>query len=145
MKKLFMIFVAGVALALSSCNNAEEVKKQTEEQEAKIQSLVDEKLAGLQAQVDEECAAKVEEAAAAAYETWYATEGKKKGATKPAPPKPKPTTPVKEEPKKETIGDGKPKIGGDGNANTVGDGKPKMGGDGSSNTVGSGKPKMGGN
>ena len=142
MKKIFMIFVAGAALALSSCNNAEEVKKQTEEQDAKITALVDEKLAGLQTQVDEECAALVADSATAAYETWYAAEGKKKGAPKPAA-KPKPAAPV--EPKKETVGDGKPKIGGDGNPNTVGDGKPKMGGDGKTNTVGSGKPKMGGN
>ena len=93
-----MIFVAGAALALSSCNNAEEVKKQTEEQDAKITALVDEKLAGLQTQVDEECAVLVADSAAAAYETWYATEGKKKGAPKPAA-KPKPAAPV--EPKKE--------------------------------------------
>lgn len=143
MKKIFMIFVAGAALALSSCNNAEEVKKQTEEQDAKITALVDEKLAGLQTQVDEECAVLVADSAAAAYETWYSTEGKKKGAPKPAAkPKPKPAAPV--EPKKETVGDGKPKIGGDGNPNTVGDGKPKMG-TSTPSTVGSGKPKMGGN
>ena len=102
MKKIFMIFVAGAALALSSCNNAEEVKKQTEEQDAKITALVDEKLAGLQTQVDEECAALVADSATAAYETWYATEGKKKGAPKPvAKPKPKPVAPVKVDPKKD--------------------------------------------
>ncbi|MBP6732979.1 MAG: hypothetical protein KA149_13015, partial [Chitinophagales bacterium] len=63
MKKVFMKISAGttlaVAIALASCNNAEQVKKQVDEQNAKIQTLVDEKLNGLQEQVNTECAAKV--------------------------------------------------------------------------------------
>ena len=144
MKKIFMIFVAGAALALSSCNNAEEVKKQTEEQDAKITALVDEKLAGLQTQVDEECAALVADSAAAAYETWYAAEGKKKGAPKPAAkPKPKPTTPTKVEPKKpETKGD---KMGGTGGEDTKSK-SDKMGKEEGTKETGKSKAgKMGGN
>ena len=74
MKKIFMNISAGttlaVAIALASCNNAAEVKKQVDEQNAKIQSLVDEKLNALQQQVDTECAAKVDSAATAAFTAW---------------------------------------------------------------------------
>lgn len=140
MKKIFMIFVAGAALALSSCNNAEEVKKQTEEQDAKITALVDEKLAGLQTQVDEECAALVADSATKAYETWYAAEGKKKGAPKPAAkPKPKPAAPVKEEPK---TGLGASKVGSQSSEPAkIGDGK--VGTEKSNNDAKLGKGKLG--
>lgn len=141
MKKVFfrMLPVVATGLVLTACNNAEEVKKQVDEQNAKIQSLVDEKLAGLQTEADATCTALVDSLANAQYEAWVAAEGAKKGVKKPVA-KPKPTTTKTET--KPTVGDGKPKMGNQ-TENTVGDGKPKMGGDGSSNTVGSGKPKMG--
>ncbi len=90
-----------VAVALTSCNNAEEVKKQTDEQNAKIQSMVDEKLGALQEQVNAECTAKVDSAAQVVYTAWLADEAAaaKKGGKKPAP-KPKTET-KKEEPKKD--------------------------------------------
>lgn len=94
-----------VAIALASCNNAEQVKKQVDEQNAKIQTLVDEKLNGLQEQVNTECAAKVDSAANvvfAAYQEEMAAAAKK-GGKKPVV-KPKPVVkaePKKEEPKKE--------------------------------------------
>ena len=90
-----------VAIALTSCNNAEQVKKQVDEQNAKIQTEVDAKLNGLQDQVNTECAAKVDSLATAAYTTWKEEEAKaaKKGGKKPAP-KPK----AKEEPKKDNKG-----------------------------------------
>lgn len=105
MKKIFMNLSAGttlaVAIALTSCNNAAEVKKQVDDQNAKIQTLVDEKLNALQQEVDAECTAKVDSAAKVAFETWQAEEAAaKKGGKKPAV-KPKPVTPKKEEPKKE--------------------------------------------
>lgn len=104
MKKIFMNLSAGttlaVAIALTSCNNAAEVKKQVDEQNAKIQTLVDEKLNGLQDQVNAECTAKVDSLANVAYAAWVEEEAAaaKKGGKKPAP-KPKPVTPKKEEPK----------------------------------------------
>lgn len=108
MKKIFMNLSVGttlaVAITLASCNNAEQVKKQVDEQNAKIQSAVDEKLNGLQEQVNTECAAKVDSLANVAYAAWQAEEAAaaKKGGKKPAPkPKPKPVEPKKEEPKKD--------------------------------------------
>jgi len=105
MKKIFMNISAGttlaVAIALASCNNAAEVKKQVDEQNAKIQSLVDEKLNALQQQVDTECAAKVDSAATAAFTAWQEEQAAAAKGKKPAPkPKPKPVAPKKEEPKK---------------------------------------------
>ena len=132
-----------VAIALASCNNAAEVKKQVDEQNAKIQSLVDEKLNALQQQVDTECAAKVDSAATAAFTAWQEEQAAAAKGKKPAPkPKPKPV-----EPKKETIGNGKTKMGENTNPNEVGSGKPKMGEQNTGatgNTIGKGKPKMGG-
>lgn len=103
-----------VAIALTSCNNAAEVKKQVDDQNAKIQTLVDEKLNALQQEVDTECAAKVDSAANVAFAAWQAEEAAaKKGGKKPAvKPKPKPVEPKKEEPKKGfggEIGKEKPK------------------------------------
>jgi hypothetical protein len=106
MKKIFMNLSAGttlaVAVALASCNNAEEVKKQVDAQNATIQTLVDEKLNALTEQVNTECATKVDSLANAAFALYQEEAAKlaKKGGKKPAP-KPKPT-PKKEEPKKET-------------------------------------------
>ncbi|HLP50229.1 MAG TPA: hypothetical protein VK154_05055 [Chitinophagales bacterium] len=98
MKKIFMNLSAGttlaVAIALTSCNNAAEVKKQVDEQNAKIQTLVDEKLNGLQDQVNAECTAKVDSLANVAYAAWLEEEAAaKKGGKKPAPkPAPKKDT-----------------------------------------------------
>ena len=140
MKKIFfrMLPVVATGVVMTACNNAEEVKKQTEEQNTKIQSMVDAKLGDLQTQVDQECTALVDSLAQAKYDEWYAAEGKKKGV-KPAP-KPKPKA---EEPKKETVGEGKTKMGGSEDPTKVGEGKPKMGGSEDPNKVGQGKPKMG--
>ncbi len=105
MKKIFMNLSAGttfaVAIALASCNNAEQVKKQVEEQNAKIQTAVDEKLNGLAETVNAECTAKVDSLANVAYAAWVEEEAAaaKKGGKKLAP-KPKPQT-KKEEPKKD--------------------------------------------
>ncbi len=147
MKRIFIKFSApatlALAIALNSCNNAEEVKKQTEAQATQIQTAVDEQLNGLQEQVNAECAALVDSLANVQY-TAFLEEAKKTG--KKVIAKVKPKAPVKkEEPKKETVGDGKPKMGQTGSSGTIGDGKPKMGQTGGSgNTIGSGKPKMGG-
>lgn len=147
MKKIFMVFAisASAALALNSCNNAEEVAKQTQEQNAKIQSLLDEKVAALEAEVAAECDSEVAALAQTQYDSLVAVAaktGKKVVTTK------KPA--VKQEPKKEapkpaTVGNGKPSMnGGTSGSGTVGSGKPSMDGGNTpgGNTVGSGKPKM---
>src|SRR4051812_8565681 len=112
MKKILMKFsgpaALALAIALNSCNNAEQTKKQTEEQNNQIQTQVDERLNALQQQVDMECTAMVDSMATARYDEWFATEGKKKGAK--AAPKPKAKV-TKTETKTETIGTGKPKMG----------------------------------
>lgn len=122
MKKVFfrMLPVVATGLVLTACNNAEEVKKQVDEQNAKIQSLVDEKLAGLQTEADATCTALVDSLANAQYEAWVAAEGAKKGVKKPVA-KPKPTT-TKTETKQET-GIGKGKLGTEQNTQTIGEGK----------------------
>ena len=112
-----------IAIALASCNNAEQVKKQVDAQNASIQTLVDQKLNGLQEQVNTACAAKVDSLATAAYTTWKEGEAKaKKGGKKPAP-----KTKPKAEPKKpETKAD---KMGGKTNTtNAPTDKASKMGG-----------------
>ena len=94
-----------IAIALASCNNAEQVKKQVDAQNASIQTLVDQKLNGLQEQVNTACAAKVDSLAAVAFATFKeeAAAAAKKGGKKPAvKPKPKPVVHKKEEPKGNT-------------------------------------------
>lgn len=86
------------AIVLTSCNNAEQVKKQVDEQNAKIQSAVDEKLNGLNDEVSKACAATVDSLATVAFDAWQAEEAKAHKGKKPAP-KAKPTPKPKEEPK----------------------------------------------
>ncbi len=98
-KKIFLVLgVCGaMAATLSSCNNAAETEKLTNEQNAKIQSLVDEKLTALEGEVATECDAEVLTAATIEYDALVlaATKGGKKPAAKPTA---KPTA-KKEEPK----------------------------------------------
>ena len=85
------------AIILTSCNNAEQVKKQVEEQNAKIQSAVDEQLNGLNEEVNTACAATVDSLATIAFDAWQAEEAKAHKGKKPTPkpaPKPKETTKV---------------------------------------------------
>jgi|GEM_PF-6251125 hypothetical protein len=104
MKKIFLVLgVCGaMAATLSSCNNAAETEKLTNEQNAKLQSLVDEKLTALEAEVAAECDAEVLTVATAQFDslvavaTAAASKGGKKPAAKPAP---KPVVAKKEEPK----------------------------------------------
>ena len=100
--------VTAVALVLASCNNAEEAKKLQEADAAAIQSGVDAKLAGLQTEVDANCATLVDSIATEQYNAWVAEVSKKPGAVKPKPkPKPtpaKPTETKKEEDKKIDVG-----------------------------------------
>ncbi len=147
MKKIFMVLVACGAMAatLNSCNDAEANKKAEEADNVLVQEQVTAKVTELTDAATAACDAAVLTEAQAEV-TRLAEEAAKTPGKKPVvKAKPKPVV-KKEEPKKpETVGNGKPKIGGDKDPNTVGDGKPKMGGDQKPNTVGSGKPKMGGN
>ena len=104
MKKIFMTFSSvatfSAAIVLTSCNNAEQVKKQVEEQNAKIQSAVDEKLNGLNEEVNLACTATVDSLATVAFDAWQAEEAKAHKGKKPAPkPAPKPKEAPKVEPK----------------------------------------------
>jgi hypothetical protein len=149
MKKIFMTFSAvatlSAAIVLTSCNNAEQVKKQVDEQNSKIQSAVDEKLNGLNEEVNAACAAKVDSLASVAFTTWQADWAKAHKGKKPVV-KPKPKEEVKkEEPKKpETKAD---KMGGNtGTTNTPEDKASKMGGNtNTTNTPNDKASKMGGN
>jgi hypothetical protein len=103
MKKAFIILSTGatltLAIALGSCNNAEEIKKKTDEQNSNIRSLADQKLNGLQDQVNTECTALVDSLAKVKLEEEEkANTHKGGGKTKPHP-KPEPKKP---EPKPET-------------------------------------------
>ena len=143
MKKIFIKFSApatlALAIALGSCNNAEEVKKQVEAQTTQIQTAVDEQLNGLQEQVNAECTALVDSLANVQYTAFLetATKGVKKVVKKVAPKK------VVETKKPETKAD---KMGGTGSTtNTAADKASKMGGTGSTtNTTTDKASKMGG-
>ena len=86
MKKIFITLSATVtfviAITLAGCNSAEQVKKQMDEQNAKIQTLVDEKLAGLEERVNKECAAKVDSLANVAFNAWKEEQTKVKAPKK---------------------------------------------------------------
>ena len=137
MKKIFfrMLPVVATGVVLTACNNAEEVQKQKDAEVAKIQALVDEKLAELQTAADAECTALVDSLATAKYDEWVAAESKKKGGVK---PKPKPKAPETKKP--ETKAD---KMGGNTGTNTAADKASKMGGTTNAPTGGKAS-KMGG-
>ena len=98
-KKIFLVLgVCGaMAATISSCNNAAETEKLTNEQNAKIQSLVDERLTALETEVAAECDAEVLTIATAQYDSLVAEAATTKGGKKPAA---KPVAKKKEEPKK---------------------------------------------
>lgn len=146
MRKIFMILAvsATAAIALNSCNNAEEVARQAQEQTDKIQSLIDEKVEALQEEVAATCDAQVLEAAQAEVEALAASAASATPAKKVAPkPAPAPAA-KKEEPKQpETKAD---KMGGNtqtGN-NSATDKASKMGGNTNTTPANNKASKMGG-
>jgi hypothetical protein len=146
MKRIFMTMTGAatvaLAIALNSCNNAEQVKKQVDEQNAKIQTQVDEKLNALQDEANKACSAKVDSLANAKFAEWKAEEEKshKGGKAKPKP-KPKPE-PKKEQPK--PVDPKKDKMTGAEQNNTQ-EKKDKMGGQPAPTNTDAKKKKMGGN
>lgn len=87
-KTLSAAATLSAALILGSCDNAAENQKLMDEDNAKIQTMVDEKMAGLQAEADAACAAQVETMATAAYDEWVAANTKGGKAKPKAPAKP---------------------------------------------------------
>ncbi|HWB64443.1 MAG TPA: hypothetical protein VG603_13085, partial [Chitinophagales bacterium] len=87
MKKIFFVMTTGLAaIAFTSCNNGQEVQKQKDDENAKIQSMVDEKLNALQADADKACDSTVTAMATVKYNDFLADQKKHPGAK----PKPKP-------------------------------------------------------
>lgn len=124
MKRIFMTLSASatlvLAIALISCNNAEEVKKQVEAQNAAIQTAVDEKLNALQEQVNTECTTKIDSLANVAFAAYQEEAAKlaKSGKKPTVKPKPKPVEPKKPEPKPNTINN-RPGTNENGNNGTI--------------------------
>ena len=105
MKKKIFTMIAGTVLVMAACNNAEEVKKQVDAENAAIQTLVDEKLGGLQEEVTKECDSIILAQATTISDSL--TAAAKKGGVKPKPkpkPQPKAEEPKKEEPKTGNLG-----------------------------------------
>lgn len=143
--KYILVPVLG-GLLFTACNNAPVGPTQAEldtQVEAKVKAATD--------QLASDCNARIMQAAQLQADSMFAKLGNKpapvttkpKTTTKPTPP------PVKQTPPP-TVGNGKPKMGGNTDPNTVGAGKPKMGGTKTEEgkvddtKVGNGKPKMGG-
>ncbi len=153
MKQRLLILATGVAVAFAACNGGNNEGSYSQAQLDSIsKAKTDSVAAALKAQNDSTIAAQAQKTAdSLRVADSLFNAGKKNGTatvvkknTKPTKPTTKP--PVKEEPKKEepkTIGNGKPKMGNQNDANTIGNGKPKMGDKKDANTIGNGKPKMG--
>lgn len=151
---LFVLAIAGVITLTSADGPMSEEQKQQFDQ---IDQMVKEQVDAFKAQKDADCRANalnlakpkadsiIAANAAAAAKAATKTPAK---VSKPVAKKPVTTKPAAKKP--ETVGSGKPKLGGESSGNTVGQGKPKLGGEqpaakgGESNTVGQGKPKLGG-
>ena len=133
-----------LAIALNSCNNAADTKKQVDEQNAKIQSLVDTKMGELQDAVSQECAATVDSLANVQYAA-FLEEAKKTGKKVVTKVKHTANAEVKkEEPKK--LDTKASKMGGNpSTTNTAADKASKMGGNtNTTNTPSNKASKMGG-
>ncbi|MBS1643782.1 MAG: hypothetical protein JST36_01980 [Bacteroidetes bacterium] len=148
MRKYAILFAAGALVSLSACSdNSNNTPTQAQidsaanaaaaAREAQMKATND-SLINAMAVMKADSAAKADSLAkVAAFEA-----GKAAANAKHAKSTKTKTKVVAKKP--ETVGNGKPKMGGHSDANTVGNGKPKMGGAQNPNTVGNGKPRMGG-
>lgn len=144
MKKYALLLIAGSLVGLASCGNDTNTMTQAQidsTANAKVDSLEaamrmqNDSLINAMALMKADSAAKADSLAhIAAYNAGKAA-GSKTNTKK--------TTTTTTTKKPETIGNGKPKMGGSQDPNTIGNGKPKMGGSQEPNTIGNGKPKMG--
>ncbi len=153
MKNLKYILVPALTgLLFVACNT--EPKGPTQ---AELDTQVEAKVNAATEQLNADCNTRIMQAAQMQADSIIAKTSAKKAAPKPvaapAPPKPKTVKtppPPPPAPPKPTIGNGKPKMGGNSNPNEVGNGKPKMGGTKDEKgkvdetKIGNGKPKMGG-
>lgn len=144
MKKQSLLLITGGILAFASCNP--DTSGNAEEMQAKVDSIVNARVEQIRMELQEKNDEYIMEMAIYRADSIMAIKtGKKVVAKKPKTPvvetagSTSTTNPVEE--KKETIGNGKPKMG-NSDPNTIGNGKPKMGNN-SSDEVGNGKPKMG--
>ena len=127
---------AAIALVMNSCGNQQDVQKQTDEQNAKIQKAVDDKLNSL----TYNCDSIVTVMATAKYDSLMAAEkDAHKGGTHKPTPKPKPEEPKKVEPSNPK----KDKMQGN-TQNNVDEKKAKMGGKTDSTSFNKKKSKMSG-
>lgn len=148
MKQRLLILAAGVAVAFAACTGSNNEGSYSQEQ---IDSLAkvkaDSIAAALKAQTDSTIAAQAQKTADSLRIADSLYRAGQKTGTPTTVVKKNTKPPVKEEPKKEepkTIGNGKPKMGNQNDANTIGNGKPKMGNQNTNtNTIGTGKPRMG--
>lgn len=146
MKKQSLLLITGGILAFASCSP--DTSGNAEEMQAKVDSIVNARVDQIRLELQEKNDEYIMEMAIYRADSIMAIKtGKKVVAKKPKAPvvettgSASTTNPVEE--KKETVGNGKPKMGNN-DPNTIGNGKPKMGNN-NSNEVGNGKPKMGGN
>jgi len=147
MKKQSILLITGGILALASCNP--DTSGNEEAMQAKVDSIVNARVEQIRMELEAKNDEYIMEMAIyRADSIMAAMSGKKTVAKKPAKAPAagtvSGTVEVADKPvEKETVGNGKPKMGGSSDPNTVGSGKPKMGGNTNSDEVGSGKPKMG--
>ena len=149
MKKISLIVIAVSVVSFFTLMSAgEEMSQEQKQQMEQVDQMVKEKVEAFKVEKDLECKTRAMEVARAKADSLIAmslaTTTKKVTTTTVK----KSVKPVK---KAETVGQGKPKLGGNQPAGTVGSGKPKLGDqdknkDGkkdSETTVGKGKPKLG--
>lgn len=157
MKNLSYIVITASTLFFASCATEPQGPSQTE-----IDAQVEAKVKAATEQLKAECDSRILGAAQLKKDSILVKAGQQKPVVATPAPKPTPTPkappvktkhpevkePVKETPKP-TVGNGKPKMGGQ-NTTEVGNGKPKMGGNKNEQgkveetKIGNGKPKMGG-
>lgn len=142
-----ILLVGAAIVSLAACK--QEAKAPTE---AEIDKLVNEKVEKAKQDMQTSCDEMIMAMANAKADSILGV-ALNKPATRTVVAKPKKVTPTKKTPvvkekEPETVGNGKPKMGGSKAAGTVGNGKPKMGAASESGstkkTIGGGKPKMGG-
>ena len=161
MKKLSIIGVIAFAVIgfFTLTAGDEPMSEEQKQQMDQITQMVNEKVEAFKAEKDAECKAKAMEAAKPVADSIMAAEAaaaaaavkSTKGAAKKVVTKKPAAKPVVKKP--ETIGSGKPKLGGNTSSTTVGQGKPKLGEttppgkdgkEADKSTIGQGKPKLGG-
>lgn len=144
--KLLLLAAAGT-LALASCQNETAGTDNAEMMQAKIDSAVQARMGEMQAQLAAQNDSLINAMAMMKADSMMAAAaGNNNTGVRRTVPTRSGTRPTTVAPSNNTVGNGKPAMGGDNKAGSVGNGKPAMGADNQkSNTTGNGKPKMGDN